>query len=246
MPPNVAGLPNNTTLLNYLHAFYGVGALMSRFISGMGGTSWANISTQYYQYNYNGNYSTVGNPKQQLAGVWHDDTTPIHDNLAPIDLAREAARAVAFFHATDLADSNFVIATPQKFNDAGFNQNQYCAWHDFTTPTGYPGVQQGVAFTNMPYVLNAAGGCGKDFVNPTPTGDLDGVTIGQAMRQVGLAPRRRIDHRPGAERRLVRLPELGNRRQVRVGWRRPTNSRRGLQHDWKRWPRISSANVVEQ
>jgi len=38
-------------------------------------------------------------------------------------------------------------------------------------------VQQGIAFTNMPYVLNAGGGCGTDFVNPTPTGDLDGVTI---------------------------------------------------------------------
>src|SRR5713101_4773453 len=155
----------------------GAGALMARFASAMGGTTWANISTQYYQYNYNGNYSTIGNPKQQLAGVWHDDTNPIHDNLAPIDLAREAARAVAFFHPTDLADSNFVIATPQKFNDAGFNQSQYCAWHDYTTSAGYPGVQQGIAFVNMPYVLNAGGGCGKDFVNPAPAGDLDGVTI---------------------------------------------------------------------
>jgi hypothetical protein len=155
----------------------GAGALMTRFVSAMGGTTWGNIATQYYQSNYNGNYSTIGNPRQQLVGVWHDDTNPIHDNLSPIDLAREAARAVQFFHATDLADSNFVIATPQKFNDAGFNQNQYCAWHDYTTPAGYPGVQQGIAFTNMPYVLNAGGGCGKDFVNPTPTGDLDGVTI---------------------------------------------------------------------
>jgi hypothetical protein len=107
----------------------------------------------------------------------HDNINPIHDNLAPIDLAREAARAVAFFHAMDLADSNFVIATPQKFNDAGFNQNQYCAWHDYTTPAGYPGAQQGIAFTKMPYVLNVAGNCGKDFVNPAPAEDPDGVTI---------------------------------------------------------------------
>jgi len=34
-----------------------------------------------------------------------------------------------------------------------------------------------MAFVNMPYVLNAGGGCGKDFVNAAPTGDLDGVTI---------------------------------------------------------------------
>jgi len=88
----------------------------------MGGTTWGDISAQYYQSNYNGTYSTVGNPKQELAGVWNDNINPIHDNLAPTDLASEAARAVQYFHATDLANSNFVIATPQKFNDAGFNQ----------------------------------------------------------------------------------------------------------------------------
>jgi serine protease len=155
----------------------GVAGLMTRFVAAMGGTTWGNISSQYYQSNSNGTYSNVGNPKQQLAGVWWDNTNAIHDNLSPIDLAREAARAVGHFRATDLANSNFVIATPQKFNDAGFNQSNYCAWHDFTTPVSYPGVQQGIAFTNMPYILNAGGGCGKDFVNPAPSGDHDGVTI---------------------------------------------------------------------
>jgi len=155
----------------------GVGALMKRFVAAIGGTSWANIVTQYYQYNSNGSYSNVENPKQQLFGVWHDDATPIHDNLSPIDLAREADRASQYFHVTDLANSQIVVATPQKFNEAGFNQSQYCAWHDFTTPISYPGVTPGIAFVNMPYVLNAAGSCGKDFVNPTPSGDVDGVTI---------------------------------------------------------------------
>jgi len=155
----------------------GVGALMKRFVAAIGGTSWANIMTQYYQYNSNGSYTNVGNPKQQLFGVWHDDAAPIHDNLSPIDLAREADRASQYFHVTDLANSQIVVATPQKFNEAGFNQNQYCAWHDFTTPISYPGVTPGIAFVNMPYVLNAAGSCGKDFVNPTPSGDVDGVTI---------------------------------------------------------------------
>jgi len=155
----------------------GVAALMTRFIAAIGGTTWGNVSAQYYQSNYNGNFSNVGNPKQELAGVWQDNANPIHDNLSPIELAQEAARAVQHFHAADLFSSNFVIATPQKFNDAGFNQNQYCAWHDFTTPVAYPGVLQGIPFTNMPYTLNAGGGCGKDFVNPAPTGDVDGVTI---------------------------------------------------------------------
>lgn len=155
----------------------GVGALMSRFIAAIGGTSWANIVTQYYQSNNNGTYSNAGNPKKQLAGVWHDNSTPIHDNLSPLDLAREADHAAQHFQVTDLTNAQIVVATPQKFNEAGFNQSQYCAWHDFTTPISYPGVTQGIAFVNMPYVLNAGGGCGQDFVNPAPRGDHDGVTI---------------------------------------------------------------------
>jgi hypothetical protein len=155
----------------------GVGTLMPRFIGAMGGTTWGNIATQYYESNYNGMYATITNPKQELAGVWHDDTNPIHDNLNPIEIAREAALAVEYFHITNMDNAQIVIAQPQKYNDAGFNQNQYCAWHDYTTPVSYPGVHAGIAFVNMPYVLNAGGGCGKDFVNPAPAGDLDGVTI---------------------------------------------------------------------
>src|SRR5260370_22207851 len=98
---------------------------MTRFVSAMGGTTWGNISTQYYQSNYNGNYSTIGNPKQQLVGVWNDNTNPIHDNLTPIDLARAAPRAVAFLHPQDLADSTFVISTPQKRSVPGFTQTQF-------------------------------------------------------------------------------------------------------------------------
>src|ERR1700730_10512718 len=155
----------------------GVGALMRRFIAAIGGTSWGKVSAQYYQNNYNGTYSSVGNPKQELAGVWYDNTNPIHDNLSPLELAQEAARGALRFGIGDLANAQVVVATPQKFNEAGFNQNSYCAWHDFTTPLSYPGVTAGMAFINMPYVPNAGGGCGKDFVNPAPTGDLDGVTI---------------------------------------------------------------------
>ena len=155
----------------------GVGALMQSFIAAIGGTSWGAISTQFYQYNYDGTYANVGNPKQELAGVWHDDSNPIFNNLAPIDLAREAARAVQHFGIKDLANAQIVVATPQMFNEAGFNANNYCAWHDFTTPVSYPGVTPYMSFINMPYVLNAGGGCGQDFVNPAPAGDHDGVTI---------------------------------------------------------------------
>jgi len=164
-----AGLPANDP--------DGVAALMTRFIAAIGGTSWGNISTQYYQSNYNGTFSNVGNPKQELAGVWHDDTTPIHNNMSPLELAQEAGRAAQHFGVTNLTNANLVVATPQMYNDAGFNQGSYCAWHDYVTPISYPGVTTGMAFTNMPYVLNAGGGCGQEFVNPAPAGNNDGVTI---------------------------------------------------------------------
>ena len=155
----------------------GVAALMTSFIAAIGGTPWDGITTQYYQSDYNGTFSNVGNPTHELAGVWHDDTTPIHNNLSPLELAQEAGRAAQHFGLNKTANANFVVATPQMYNDAGFNQGSYCAWHDYVTPISYPGVTTGIAFTNMPYVLNAGGSCGQDFVNPAPAGNNDGVTI---------------------------------------------------------------------
>ena len=172
-----AGAFNHTTAGALANDPDGVAALMTKFITAIGGTSWGKISAQYYQSNYDGTFSTVGNPKQELAGVWHDDATPIHNNLSPLELAQEAGRAAQHFGVTNLTNANLVVATPQMYNDAGFNQNSYCAWHDFVTPISYPGVTPGVVFTNMPYVLNAGGGCGQDFVNPAPAGNNDGVTI---------------------------------------------------------------------
>ena len=176
------GLPgafNHTSLTGPANDPDGAGALMQRFMAAMGGTSWQGIMTQYYQSNLDGTYSTVGNPTKELLGVWSDNTSPIHDNLQPIELAQEAARAVAHFGiaSKDLPNVQIVVATPQMFNEAGFNAANYCAWHDYTTPVAYPGVMPGISFTNMPYTLNMGGSCGQDFVNPAPAGNLDGITI---------------------------------------------------------------------
>ncbi len=172
-----SGAFDHSSLTNPANDPDGVGALMKRFIAAIGGTSWTNIMTQFYQDNGNATYTNIGNPGHMLAGVLVDDTSPIHDNLTPLEIAAEAAHAAQVLHVTDFKNTNLVIATPQKFNEAGFNQGNYCAWHDFTTPVAYPGVQSNISFTNMPYILNAGGSCGQDFVNPAPAGDLDGVTI---------------------------------------------------------------------
>lgn len=154
-----------------------VATRMQSFVSAIGGTPWAGIQTQYYE-TAGGRTVFVTNPAQQLAGVWFDNVDPIHDNLSGQDIANEALRGAQHFGITDFADSNIVVAQPQNANDAGFNSGQYCAWHDWSTD-GYamPAGSPQFAFTSMPYVLNAGGNCGRDFVNPAPSGDLDGVSI---------------------------------------------------------------------
>jgi hypothetical protein len=92
-----AGAFNHTTAGQPANDPDGVAALMARFISAIGGTAWDGIASQYYQSNYDGTFSNITNPKQELAGVWNDDTTPIHDNLSPLELAQEAEGAAAFW-----------------------------------------------------------------------------------------------------------------------------------------------------
>ena len=154
----------------------GVGALMRRFVASIGGTSWGKVSAQYYQSNYNGTYSNVGNPAHELVGVWYDNTNPIHDNLSPLELAQEAARGALQFGIGDLANAQVVVATPQKFNEAGFNQNSYCAWHDFTTPLSYPGVTAGMAFVNC-LTCSTLAADATGFRQSCADGRSDGVTI---------------------------------------------------------------------
>jgi hypothetical protein len=155
----------------------GAAARMTNFVAALGGTTWAGSQTQYYQ-DVNGVQSNIQNPTNQLGGTWYDDTNPIHDNVSGLELAQEAQRAVAHFGITDLQNSQVVIAQPQKFNEAGFNGGVgYCAWHDYTQPSTYPGVQPGISFTNMPYVLNMGTSCGENSVNSGSAGTLDGFTI---------------------------------------------------------------------
>ncbi len=155
----------------------GAAARMTSFVKAIGGTHWAGVQTQYYETDASGNNTYITNPSSQFGGVWYDNTTPVHDNLTGLELAQEAQRAVAHFGVTDLANSQFIIAQPQRYNETGFNQQVgYCAWHDNTT-VGYPGVTPGIAFTNMPYVLNMGTSCGENSVNSSYAGVLDGFTI---------------------------------------------------------------------
>ncbi len=155
----------------------GAAQRMTDFVSAIGGTAWTGSQTQYYM-TQNGQQVHITNPANQLGGVWYDDVNPIHDNITGQNVAEEAGRAATHFGVSDLANAQFVIAQPQKFNEAGFNSGAgYCAWHDYTQPSTYPGVEAGISFTNMPYVLNMGTGCGENSVSNGSAGTLDGFTI---------------------------------------------------------------------
>jgi hypothetical protein len=156
----------------------GAAARMTAFAAAIGGTEWANTQDQYYQ-TVNGQNLNISEQGDMLAGVWYDNTNPIHNNISGLNLAQEAQRAVAHFGVTDLLNSQFVIAQPQMYNESGFNSGAgYCAWHDYTIPQFYPGVEQGISFTNMPYVLNMGASCGQNSVNSGYyAGRLDGFSI---------------------------------------------------------------------
>jgi hypothetical protein len=163
----------------------GAGKRMADFVSQIGGTAWAGVQTQYYQTLTTGTGQSyneyITNPSNYLAGVWVDDTDPTSASITYTDMATEAARAVAHFHVTDLADSNFIIAQPQNFSDPLAQTSGYCAFHDYTEPNLeggiYNNVPPGISYTNMSYVLNQGAGCGENLVNAGAAGTLDAFTI---------------------------------------------------------------------
>jgi hypothetical protein len=179
----------------------GAGRRMADFVYQMGGTSWAGVSTQYFQTTA-GQTQNIANTQDVLAGIWVDDRNPADlsktsSSSAPgpgntyTDLAAEAAKAVRHFHITDLADANIVVAQPPAFSDPNALSTGYCAFHDYTEPglEGgiYNGIKPEIAYTNMPYALAinstpTTGGepvnvCGENAVNSGPEGKLDGFSI---------------------------------------------------------------------
>jgi serine protease len=175
----------------------GAGKYMADFVSQMGGTPWAGVQTQYYQTDSSGSKTYIGNPSNQLGGIWVDDTNdatglPKTSASAPggsgntyTDLAAEAQRAVAHFGITDLANANIVVAQPPAFSDPNALSTGYCAFHDYTQPglEGgiYNGLTPGISYTNMPYALAINSGgvnvCGENAVNGGSAGRLDGFSI---------------------------------------------------------------------
>lgn len=163
----------------------GAGRRMADFVYQLGGTKWAGLQKQYYE-KVRGRTVHITNPRDQLGGMWADDSTALNPTqtspqLVYRSIALEAQRAMRHFHVKDLANANFVIAQPQQFSDPIAAKSGYCAFHDYTEPVleqgWYDGITRGLSFTNMPYVVSRGIDCGRNSVNSGAAGTLDGVTI---------------------------------------------------------------------
>jgi hypothetical protein len=165
------------------------------FFKGLGTASelWSGVMTQYCEGVAQGAQSCpavsphVGYPTGgALAGVWADTAAAAPATATGHQLAVEAISAANHFgNATQAANRNtqYFIVSPSGTHPDGFNTfGNFCAWHDFTADPTLPGgggaaSPFAAAFTNMPYLTDAGGSCGTNFVNGGSAGTLDGVTI---------------------------------------------------------------------
>ncbi len=133
----------------------GVQSYMNSLFNGLGSgsDSWSTTMNQYS--------TSVHNPV--LGGSWVDSASPAPNRATISQLAAEASRGASHFGVSGPSVDIFVVSPsgthPNRFPNAGF-----CAWHDWNGS---------VAYTNMPYVLDAGSSCGANSVRS----QLDGFSI---------------------------------------------------------------------
>jgi hypothetical protein len=179
-------LYSSTTLQTYLSSFF----------SGVGGSSWANIQTQYCNQLLPGSTSCVGgagfvtNPKHQLKGVW-TDPTPVPDdiiaaglaeNLVDDPIAQEAIRASAHFGYD--ASATYIVLTPPSTIATG--QPVYCGYHSQTSSVNGLGNPYRIQYAFIPWLNEnwpgaGTSGCGMHFVNATSNAFGNGIFDGYSI-----------------------------------------------------------------
>ena len=145
------------------------------FFSGVGGSAWANSTTQYCsgvasgttQCGSAGTHPT--NPSgNQLAGTWND-TSSVPTSPTQTQIQNEAAALAARFGGVN-PDANYMVFTPTGHSQSGFGN--WCAYHSSSGS---------LAYSYMPYQPDAGAGCGANFVNGVNdaygNGYFDGFSI---------------------------------------------------------------------
>ena len=179
-------LYSSKTLQNYVDAFF----------QSVGGSSWANIQTQYCNVVLAGATNCVGgsgfvtNPTRQLKGVWTDPTPVPSDivasglaqNLADDPIAAEAMRASAHFKYDPLA--TYIILTPPRTIATG--QPVYCGYHSQTSSVDGLGNPYRLQYAFIPWQNESwpgvgTRGCGMHYVNATSDAFGNGIFDGWSI-----------------------------------------------------------------
>jgi serine protease len=176
--------------LSFSNDAYGGAPYLQNLFKGVGTGSelWSGTMTQYCDGPVSFGATScpsgvplVGYPTGgDLAGVWYDTSTAPSAATAT-QLAQEAVSAAAKFGNTTAASNRYtqyVILSPSGADPDGYQQNGFCAWHDYTGDGYSVSTSHGyLAFTNMPYVMDVGASCGMNFVNPGSAGYLDSYSI---------------------------------------------------------------------
>lgn len=146
------GSYSSATAQTYIESFFG----------NVGGSSWANSTTQYCSGVATGTTQcgTAGTHPQnapgQLGGTWNDNVT-LPGSITQTAIQAEAARAEAHFGFS--GNANYMVLTPSGHSQSGF-ATQWCAYHGSASSGGGT-----ISFTYLPYQPDAGGNCGMNFVN---------------------------------------------------------------------------------
>jgi hypothetical protein len=149
---------------------------LTHFLNGVGGSSWMNITHQYYQIK-DGKHQFIKNLPGQLAGKWVDLTDPEPSTPSDAQIKAEARNLEAHFGFNN--NASYIVATSHEHNSSGFGSN-YCAYHGTTSSAGGT-----ISYTNLPYMTDAGANCGENFINSGPAGLLDGVSIVEGHEYAG-------------------------------------------------------------
>jgi serine protease len=152
----------------------------TNFFGGVGGTSWNNVVTQYCQNVPNGttncasvaNAVYITNPANEFGGAWNDTTT-VPSSPTQSQIASAAVRLMNHFGYS--ANATYLVYTPHGKSMSGFGTS-WCAWHSSTSSSSGT-----VAYGYIPYMPDAGGSCGMNFVNSTNNsygnGYFDGFSV---------------------------------------------------------------------
>ncbi|HKW59713.1 MAG TPA: hypothetical protein VJR46_08175 [Candidatus Dormibacteraeota bacterium] len=145
------------------------------FFGGVGGSSWANSTTQYCQGVATGTTlcgsrgTHPANPSNELAGTWVDGSA-VPASPTQNQIQAEASTLAAKFGGVD-PNADYMVFTPSGHSMTGFATN-WCAWHSSSGNLSY---------SYIPYQPDAGTSCGMNFVNPNDNsygnGYFDGFSI---------------------------------------------------------------------